>query len=372
MAMKAHPQARSPTILMTADAVGGVWSYAVGLCTALPEIQFVVATMGPRIQQARRRELAGLDNVLLVESDYRLEWMADGAADLAESRDWLIRLVERHAIDLVHVNGYAHGRLELDCPALVVAHSDVFSWWEAVHKRSAPPEWSRYRERVVAGLAAASRVVAPTAAVLHDIQRRYLLPEGNAAVISNGIDLAAFPCLAKRPVVLGAGRIWDEAKNFGALDAVAPRLAWPVEIAGDAEHPERETAQFPNVSLLGCLNPAEMARHLGHAAIFAAPARYEPFGLAILEAAAAGCALVLGDIEYLRENWDGAAVFVDPEDRSALRSAINRLIAKSNLRQSLARAAQCRARQFTLQRMARSYAALYREMAVSAARLETA
>ena len=39
------------TVLMTADAVGGVWTYALGLCSALPDIRFVLAMMGPRSQR---------------------------------------------------------------------------------------------------------------------------------------------------------------------------------------------------------------------------------------------------------------------------------------------------------------------------------
>jgi glycosyltransferase involved in cell wall biosynthesis len=115
-----------------------------------------------------------------------------------------------------------------------------------------------------------------------------------------------------------------------------------------------------------------MARQLGEASIFTAPALYEPFGLAILEAAASGCALVLGDIPSLRENWDGAAAFVDPDDRAALRSAINGLIANAGERVRLAMSAGCRARQFTLDRMASAYDALYRDLLRSGASLETA
>ena len=46
-------------------------------------------------------------------------------------------------------------------------------------------------------------------------------------------------------------------------------------------------------------------------------ARYEPFGLAVLEAAQAGCALVLSDIPTFRELWNGAAQFVPPGDDAA-------------------------------------------------------
>jgi glycogen(starch) synthase len=342
------------------------------LCASLAEIRFVVATMGPRPRRAQRDEIARLGNVTLAESDCRLEWMADGGRDFAESRAWLTGLIERHNADVAHINGYAHARLGVDCPVLVAAHSDVLSWWEAVYKRAAPPEWNLYRERVTAGLTAAARVVAPTAAVLHDLERHYLRPDCAAEVIANGVELEAFPPMLKRPMIMAAGRIWDAAKNLAALDSVAPALAWPVEIAGDAEHPEGGAAKFSRVRLLGRLSPAQMAEHLGSASIFAAPARYEPFGLAILEAAAAGCALVLGDIASLREIWDGAAAFADPDDLSALQWAINRLIADVAKRNRLAAAAQHRARGFTLQRMARAYGALYSAMALHSVRLESA
>ena len=130
--------------------------------------------------------------------------------------------------------------------------------------------------------------------------------------------------------------------------------------------------RYSNVRLLGRLTRAEMAWHLGCASIFVAPACYEPFGLSILEAAAAGCALVLGDIPSLRENWDGAAVFVDPEDRLALKSAVNNLIANAGQRHRVAAAGRHRARDFTLPRMARAYAGFYRKMTRTSAGLETA
>jgi glycogen(starch) synthase len=363
---------RALTVLMTADAVGGVWSYAVGLCRSLPETRFVLATMGPRPRQAQRDAIRDLQNVTLVESDYRLEWMAGGVVDFTKSRDWLIDLIRRHEVDAIHVNGYAHARLGVGCPVVVVAHSDVLSWWKAVHKSAAPREWAGYRKQVMAGLAAAARIIAPTVAVLDDLERHYVSLANRAEVIPNGIEPRALSTLDKRPVVLAAGRLWDAAKNLTVLDAAAPGLAWPVEIAGDVEYPDGGIASFVNVELLGRLTPAEMARRLASAEIFAAPARYEPFGLAVLEAAAAGCALVLGDIPSLRENWSSAALFVEPQDPAALRTAINALIGNPYERARLAAASRDRARRFTLDRMAQSYAALYRDMMRNSIFLETA
>ena len=93
------------TVLMTADAVGGVWSYAAGLSRSLREIRFVLAKMGPRPRRAHRDEIGRLNNVTLVESDYSLEWMTEGGADLAESCAWLVGLVNTYRVDIVHVNG---------------------------------------------------------------------------------------------------------------------------------------------------------------------------------------------------------------------------------------------------------------------------
>ena len=95
-----------------------------------------------------------------------------------------------------------------------------------------------------------------------------------------------------------------------------------------------------------------MRHRLGEAAIFAAPAHYEPFGLGILEAAASGCALVLGDIASLRENWDGAAVFLPAERCRPLADDSRPADRRRGERRRLAAAARARARHFTLARTA--------------------
>ena len=191
-------------------------------------------------------------------------------------------------------------------------------------------------------------------------------------VIANGVDPAEFPPASKRPVVLAAGRIWDEAKNLASLAAIAGELAWSVEIAGDAAHPDRGVASIAPARAIGRLDPAAMRNALTTAAIFAAPARYEPFGLAILEAASAGCALVLGDIPSLRENWEGAAVFVDPDDREGLRAALQQLIADAGMRYRLAAAARSRAGRFGLARMGERYRTLYADLIASGGRARIA
>jgi glycosyltransferase involved in cell wall biosynthesis len=159
--------------------------------------------------------------------------------------------------------------------------------------------------------------------------------------------------------VLAAGRLWDEAKNIGAVCRAAALLADPVLVAGEGILPD---PMPPNLHLLGRLDSDELAMQMAEAAVFAAPARYEPFGLAVLEAALSGCALVVGDIPTMRELWDGAACFVDPDDPDALASAIAPLLADAGAALSAGEAARGRALKYGAAEMARGYFDLYREL----------
>ena len=164
--------------------------------------------------------------------------------------------------------------------------------------------------------------------MLSNLQNCYGL-QTESVVIPNGRSRGAFKrAITKQPFICSAGRLWDDAKNIRQLNRICGELSWPAYAAGNPTHPARES-QFRgegNCRSLGHLTQAETADLLGRAAIFCAPAKYEPFGLAILEAALSGCALVLGDIDSLRELWNGVAVFIDPNDDRALIAALQSLI----------------------------------------------
>jgi glycosyltransferase involved in cell wall biosynthesis len=110
---------------------------------------------------------------------------------------------------------------------------------------------------------------------------------------------------------------------------------------------------------------------MSRAAIYALPARYEPFGLSVLEAGLAGCALVLGDIPSLREHWDRAALFVPPDDSAALVHAIRLLIEDESRRHMLQRQARSRARWFSVDRMVDQYLQVYGQILQRPARRGT-
>jgi glycosyltransferase involved in cell wall biosynthesis len=101
---------------------------------------------------------------------------------------------------------------------------------------------------------------------------------------------------------------------------------------------------------------------MAETAIFAAPARYEPFGLAILEAARAGCALVLSRLPSLLELWSDSARFVAPGDAQDLRRELQGLIDDPDALQRLQQAARERAARYTRSRMLGGYSAVYRQL----------
>jgi glycogen(starch) synthase len=346
-------------ILMTADTVGGVWTYALELAAALAPhgVGIALAIMGAPLSEAQRAEVARVPNVEVFESRYKLEWMDEPWDDVAAAGEWLLGLAARLRPDVVHLNGYAHAALPWPAPALAVAHSCVCSWWEAVKGEPAPASWDTYRRAVARGLESAALVVAPSRAMLDALRRHYGV--GAARVIPNARTAVHFPPRPKAPFIMAAGRLWDEAKNIAALAEVAPRLSAPVIVCGADPRRAAGLLDRPNLTSPGLLSQTELSRYYGRAAIYALPARYEPFGLSVLEAALAGCALVLGDIPSLRENWDGAALFVPPADLDALESALRRLLSWRDEREHLAARARRRALEFTPERMAAAYLAAY-------------
>jgi glycogen synthase len=350
-------------VLTTADTMGGVWRYALELADALAPrgVEVTLATMGAPLSEPQRRELEASAVAEVAESSFRLEWMDDPWEDVDRAGAWLLELAERVRPDLVHLNGYAHAALEWPAPVLVACHSDVLSWHEAVRGEPAPAEWDEYRRRVEAGLAAADAVVAPTRAALADLERHFPLP-AESRVVPNGLRAADGPAPRKEPFVLAAGRFWDEAKNLAALDRVAPHLPWPVRVVGEVGE-----AEPASVEALGTLPRPELENLFARAAVFAAPALYEPFGLAALEAAFAGCALVLGDLPSQREVWGDAALLVDPRDDTQLGWALRRLAESPHLRARLGQAARRRAARYGPERMADGYLEAYDRLAARVA-----
>jgi glycogen synthase len=350
------------TVLMTTDAVGGVWTYCLDLCDGLAalDIDVVLAVLGPPPTRTQETEAASRAVRALHHIPGALEWMDNPWNDVDRAGRQLLHLASRIGPDIVHINGFSHAALPFDAPVVVAAHSDVLSWWRAVLGSWPPNEWSTYQRRVEAGLCAADLVVAPTVAVSDDLRRAY--GTEHVRVVPNGRHDLWPTAAPKEPFVLAMGRMWDAAKNLRALEQAARYVDWRVMVAGQGAPDADATAGSVGARHLGPLSSESVPEWLGRAAIFASPAKYEPFGLAALEAGLARCALVLGDLPSLREVWGDAALFVDPDDPDDLALTLQQLIEQPDQCIDWGRRARRRATEFGSNRMAQGYADLYRSI----------
>jgi glycosyltransferase involved in cell wall biosynthesis len=353
-------------LMMTADAVGGVWVFAANLARALGAAghEVILVTLGPHPTEAQRNAVVDHPGVFLIETDLQLEWQDPAGSDLSHARAVLGDIAGGLAPDLIHLNGFREAMFDWKVPTIVTAHSCVNSWAFACGEGECftGDEWRVYSANVVAGLRNTDAWVAPTRAFRDDLARRYEPPTEGYAVW-NGVVVAGCGPLRKGAIILGAGRAWDKAKNLSALSSIACKINWPIRIAGALSLGGGETlAAVDRCEFLGEISHDELLREMDSASIFVSPALYEPFGLSVLEAARAGCALLLADIPTFRELWDGAAAFFDPLEAGALRRCLRSLCGDEVQRARLQRAGMARARRYPLHRTVSRYRTIYESL----------
>src|SRR5437763_1875128 len=119
---KNGPKKNISRILMTADTVGGVWTYAFELAQGLQEhgVEVVLATMGAMLKREQRKQAREISNLEVYESRYKLEWMEDPWSDVDRAKDWLLELEQRTQPGLIHLNNFVHGALDWNAPVMVV------------------------------------------------------------------------------------------------------------------------------------------------------------------------------------------------------------------------------------------------------------
>jgi glycosyltransferase involved in cell wall biosynthesis len=147
-----------------------------------------------------------------------------------------------------------------------------------------------------------------------------------------------------------------------------------VAAAGPLTGPNGSSVALRHIEALGSLSSDAMRAWFARRPIFASTALYEPFGLAVLEAAQAGCPLVLSDIPTFRELWSSVAEFVDPGDAQAVAARLASLAGNADRRKLLGEAARERSRRYTVAAMTEEMLAIYRSVttAVPADRMAVA
>ncbi len=205
-------------------------------------------------------------------------------------------------------------------------------------------------------------------------------------LVQNGVDVARFARrqdLVERrlnarlgiepddPIILSVGGVEPRKNTLLALQAVAaahaasPRLRWV--IVGDHsiwDHSayvarfESELARLApglrdRIVRAGTVPEDEMTSLYGMSDVLLCPSREEGFGLCVLEAMAAGVAVVVPGRAPFTEYLDaGCAAFVDSESIESVSRALSRLLLDDARRHAMAAAARERAQSFTWSRSA--------------------
>ncbi len=352
-------------ILLTADAVGGVWQYSIELARALAklDVETLIAVLGPSPTKAQLRMAGSITGVTLVDTGLPLDWVVRTRTSVRSAGQAIAKLAEKYSADIVQLNAPAlAAEAEFPVPVVAVNHSCLATWWHTV---KGTPIDANYRWRSdlgSVGLRKAARVVTPTAAFSRATQEAHDLSVFPTTV-HNGRTPLPLPRVAPHDFAFHAGRLWDKGKNLVTLDRAAANLPVPFYMAGPKHGPSGDTIELEHARALGNLGESELARWLAAKPVFASAALYEPFGLAVLEAAAAGCPLVLSDIPAFRELWDGVATFVPARDDQAFAKVIGSIIGDEYLRIAMGKAAKERASRYTPEAMAREMLGIYGQLA---------
>ena len=362
-------------VLVTADTMSGSWTYARELVTGLVTrgLRVTLVTFGEIPLPDQTSWMDHLHGLEYRPTAFRLEWMDEAPHDLHESSAFLASLVREVHPDLLHLHQFCHGDLAVNVPRVIMAHGDLISWARAVQGCTPrPSRWLKwYRDTIVRGTAAADALVAPSAWMLDTIRATYIRPRREVVIYPGRNPIFFSPYVTKDDSVLSVGRLVDAGKQVFLLTQHLHRF--PVCIVGAEQTvpvpriPIRADVKVSTghatVAIRGPQTEAQLRALYSRAAVYAATPRYEPLGMAALDAAFSRCAIVANDIPSFREVWGDAALYFRTNSAANLAAVLRQLDCDHPLRQTYADRAFARARErFTAKRMIDDYLNLYRSL----------
>jgi phosphatidylinositol alpha-mannosyltransferase len=195
-------------------------------------------------------------------------------------------------------------------------------------------------------------------------------------VLFNGVETteirAVAPLRHPRPAILFLGR-HEERKGLEVLLQALRLIDADIScwVAGDGPDTARLRIEYGGdrrVEWLGRISETDKLARLRGATVFCAPSLHgESFGVVLIEAMAAGSAVVASALDgYRNVATDGLdSVLVPPGDPQQLSAALRRVLGDASLRARLVAAGDRRADDFAMSRLAAEYVTIYRELVAS-------
>jgi alpha-1,3-rhamnosyl/mannosyltransferase len=169
----------------------------------------------------------------------------------------------------------------------------------------------------------------------------------------------AIPAYRPRPYVLFVGTLEPRKNLETLLDAwvsVRPELRQKFELLVAGPRGWISDAAFARVrgesTYLGYVPEAQMPGLVAGAALLAYPSLYEGFGFPVVQAMAAGVAVVTSNNSCMPEIAGDAALQVDPRSPAEIAAALNGLLESESERAELAKRGRARAEQYHWERCA--------------------
>ncbi|MBP7053704.1 MAG: glycosyltransferase family 4 protein [Phycisphaerae bacterium] len=283
-----------------------------------------------------------------------------------------LSLIRRNRYDLIHCHfmvpggplAWAVGSLTRT-PFLITCHgSDVPKHnpdrFVLLHKLIAPA-WRFLARRAPA-------LVSPSAALKETIL--HSCPQAKVRVIPNGIHVRACDPQGKGNRILMCSRIFAFKGFQYAFEAIREMdLDWQVDVVGDGPYlsvlKEMAAGLKTPIRFWGWLDKKDprLAELFDTASIFIFPSEADNFPSVLLEAMAAGLAIITTTAGGCPEVVGEAGLLVQPRDPAGIRARLQELVQSAGLRAELANAALERVRLFSWPSVAGQYVACYEEIA---------
>lgn len=200
-----------------------------------------------------------------------------------------------------------------------------------------------------------------------EMARRWQVEQlgGDPVLIPNGVDTSRYAAARRAPgqvpEIVFLGRLDEPRKGLDILLAALDGLDREVRVTVIGGGRERHV---PGVDFVGRVSEEEKAAILGRADIYVAPnTGGESFGIVLVEAMAAGCAVIASDIEAFGTVADDAALLFRNGDAADLTTQLRTLIDTPALRADLIAAGERRARRFDWDTVASDVLTVYETVA---------